>query len=100
MFIKRTENNIFTKWWLAVDKNILITVAFLIGVGILMLVSASPYAARRVGLNEFAYIKKFAIYFWIGLFTLLTTSLLSTKRIRQLSIILFIPFFVPRAECR
>ncbi len=94
MFIKRTENNVFTNWWLAVDKNILITVAFLIGVGILMLFSASPYVARRVGLNDFAYIKKFAIYFWIGIFTLLTTSLLSTKRIRQCAILSFIPCFI------
>ena len=57
MFIKRTENNVFTKWWLAVDKNILFAVASLMGVGILMLFSASPYAARRIGLNEFTYIK-------------------------------------------
>lgn len=94
MFIKRTENNVFTKWWLAVDKNILFAVASLIGVGILMLFSASPYAARRIGLNEFTYIKKFAVYFWIGISVLIITSLLSVRRIRQYAIISFIPIFI------
>ena len=67
MFIRRTENNLFTKWWLGVDKFILFSVLALIVFGILIQFAASPYQARRMKFSdEYHFIKNILLFVhWI-----------------------------------
>lgn len=94
MFVKRTENNLFTRWLTNVDKSILISVLSLIVVGILMMFATTPYAAKNIGAPEYSFIKKAIIYVIIGICVLITTSFLTTREIRYISVIGFAVFFV------
>ena len=72
MFIRRTENNWLTKWWLGVDKVVLFCTLFLIVFGIVIQFSASPYQARRMGLSdEYHFIKAIGVYIWLGFLVML-----------------------------
>ncbi|MCR5506485.1 MAG: FtsW/RodA/SpoVE family cell cycle protein [bacterium] len=93
MFIRRTENNWLTKWWLGVDKVVLFCVFTLIVFGVLIQFSASPYQARRMGLHdEYNFIKNIGVYFWIGISSMLVSSLFKLEHIRKIGIAGFLGF--------
>ncbi len=90
MFIRRTENNLFTKWWLGVDKFILFSVLALIVFGILIQFAASPYQARRMKFSdEYHFIKNIGVYMWFGLFIMISVSTMKLQSIRKWTIIGF-----------
>ncbi len=86
MFIRRTENNWLTKWWLGVDKTVLFSVLALIVFGIIIQFSASPYQARRSGYDEYHFIKNISVYIWLGLFSMIFISLIDVQTIRKFTI--------------
>ncbi len=66
------------------DSGILIIVCCLCIFGIIMIWSASMYNAKLSG-DEFAYVKKQAIYFIVGLILMMTFSLLNVNYIKKYS---------------
>ncbi len=92
MFIRRTENNWFAKWWLGVDKVVLFAVLTLIIFGILIQFAASPYQARRMNLSdEYHFVKNISMYVLPGIFGMILVSSMKLKTIRKLTVISFIP---------
>ena len=82
MFMKRTDNNLLTKWWLGVDKIVLFAVLGLIVFGALMVCSTGPYAAQRARLDELFYIKKMLVYIPVGIVSLFVLSFMKIKWLR------------------
>ena len=92
MFIRRTENNWLTKWWLGVDKIVLFSVLALIIFGIVIQFAASPYQARRMGLgDEYHFIKNVFIYLWLGLGVILVVSNIKLQVIRKFTMTVAYP---------
>ena len=89
MLMKRTENSLLSKWWLAVDKTILFTVLGLSIAGIFMVWSTSTYLAKRMGYDELFFVKKMAVYVPLGFVCLLMTSCIKTRWLRNSSILAF-----------
>ena len=83
MFIRRTENNWLAKWWLGVDKTVLFSVLALIVFGILIQFSASPYQAKRIGYNEYHFIKNIFVYSCIGIACMICISAVKLETIRK-----------------
>ncbi|MBD5405573.1 FtsW/RodA/SpoVE family cell cycle protein [bacterium] len=94
MFIQRTDKSRLAKWWFSLDKAIFIETLFLIGIGVFMIFAASPYSAIRGRLNSYYYINKYLGYVGIGIAVLLSSSFLSIRNIKRLSIIGFLVLFI------
>ena len=90
MFMKRTDNNLLTKWWLGVDKVVLFAVLGLIVFGALMVCSTGPYAAQRARLDELFYIKKMLVYIPVGIVSLFVLSFMKIKWLRYGACTLFL----------
>lgn len=89
MFIRRTENNWLAKWWLGVDKTVLFSVLALIVFGILIQFSASPYQAKRIGYNEYHFIKNIFVYACIGIACMICISAVKLETIRKGTVLIF-----------
>ncbi|MBN1783456.1 MAG: FtsW/RodA/SpoVE family cell cycle protein [Alphaproteobacteria bacterium] len=76
----------------------LIGILFLMIIGFLMVLSAGPYAARRIGAPGFAFLKKFLIYTVAFLPALFYFSTRSKKTIILLSILGFAAAWGPTAS--
>ena len=91
MLMKRTENSLLSKWWLAVDKTVLFTVLALSVFGVFMVWDTSTYLAKRLGYGEFFYVKKMLLYVPIGLSMFWISSCIRTRWIRSGALLAF-PF--------
>ncbi len=80
----------FRRWFYGIDRWMLVGIIFLTFIGFLMVLSAGPYAARRIGAPGFAFLKKFLIYIIACLPVLFYFSTRSKKIIIFLSIIGFV----------
>jgi cell division protein FtsW len=90
MFFKRTDKSLIVDWWLNVDKTLLTLIMVIIGFGVLMIVSASPYAAQRMrNANDMFFIDRYVIYAPVSIVVLFIGSFLSVKRIKFLGILGF-----------
>lgn len=77
----------FRRWFYGIDRWVLIGVLVLIFIGFLMVLSAGPYAARRIGAPGFSFLKKYLVYAMAFLPVLFFFSMQTKKRILQFSVI-------------
>ncbi|PIR33116.1 MAG: putative lipid II flippase FtsW [Alphaproteobacteria bacterium CG11_big_fil_rev_8_21_14_0_20_44_7] len=86
----RTERTLLKKWWRTVDSYLLFAVMSLIIIGGLMVTTASPAVAERIGLDSFYFtIRQFA-YLAVGGALIFGISLLDPKMIRRMAVLGFI----------
>jgi cell division protein FtsW len=86
----RTDTSVVGRWWWTVDRWSLAALALLIGVGILLVLAASPAVAERIGTNSFYFIQRQAIYLPIALVVMFSVSLLSPRDVRRLAVLGFL----------
>ncbi|MBT5415910.1 MAG: FtsW/RodA/SpoVE family cell cycle protein, partial [Rhodospirillaceae bacterium] len=86
----RTDTSVVGRWWWTVDRWSLAALALLIGVGILLVLAASPSVAERIGANSFHFIQRQAIYLPVALVILFAVSLLTPRDIRRLAVLGFL----------
>ncbi len=85
----RQSDNCFVKWWWTVDKIILFVAMALLTIGIILDISASPVVARRIGLDDYAMVRKQIQFSVLAVGTMLGLSLFGLKTIRRISILMF-----------
>ncbi len=84
-FFKRHSRNILANWWWTVDRQLLIAISLLLGIGIFLIFTASPSVAKRIDVDSFHFVKKqlfFAIFAYIFM---IAVSMQSLKTIRRLA---------------
>ena len=93
--LTRHSKSKISNWWWTVDKvNFSITV-FLIFIGVMLVLSASPSAAHRDRLvDDFAFVKKQALFICAGVLLMLGTSMQSMRTIRRLAVFGFLCAFI------
>ena len=85
-FARHSKSKI-SNWWWTVDKVNFSLVLFLIFIGTMLVLSASPSAAHRDRIaDEFVFIKKQMIFICAGLVLLVGISMQSLRTIRRLAI--------------
>lgn len=85
-FARHSKSKI-SNWWWTVDKVNFSVTLFLIFIGAMLVLSASPSAAHRDRLaDDFAFIKKQSVFICAGLVLLLGISMQSLRTIRKLAI--------------
>lgn len=89
MKFNRQNNNIITSWWWTVDKISLLAILIIMAFGAIMVATASPAVAERIGLDGSFFIKRQLIFIVITLFIMIFFSLLSPLAIRRVATIGF-----------
>ncbi|MGI9352273.1 MAG: putative lipid II flippase FtsW [Rhizobiaceae bacterium] len=87
--VSRADNSLLAEWWRTIDKQLLAALLFLALCGLLMSFAASPPVAERIGVDEFHFIKRHAIFFVPAVGLMIGLSMLSPKQVRRAAFLLF-----------
>lgn len=85
----RTDTSVLGRWWWTVDRWTLATLVLLMGFGAVLILSASPAVAERIGLPGFRLAHRQIAFLPFALLALIGVSLLSPKWVRRLAVIGF-----------
>lgn len=81
----RTDRSVLGRWWWTVDRPMLAALLILMVLGIMLVTTASPPVAERIGVGEFHFVIRHIIFLIPALGILLGLSLLSPKAIWRLA---------------
>lgn len=82
--LSRAQDGMLAKWWWSVDRWGLAGIIFLMVLGLIMGLAASPSIAQQKGLPEYFFFQRQLIFAFLGLFVMLVCSLLSPVGVRRL----------------
>jgi cell division protein FtsW len=89
MQFNRKNNNIFTSWWWTVDKTSLLVIILIMAFGAVMVTTASPAVAERIGYDGSYFIKRQLFFLSGTFFIMIGFSFLSPVMIRRIATIGF-----------
>lgn len=81
----RTERSIFSEWWWTVDRAMVAAALTLMGIGVVLVMAASPTVAERIGLDYIHFIVKHLVVLGPALLIVLGISFLSERQIWRLA---------------
>ncbi len=87
--VSRTQRTPFAVWWWTVDRPLLAALGALMLAGIILLLAASSPVATKLGLDPFHFVNRQIFYLIPAIAIMLATSLLSSRQIRRLALIVF-----------
>ena len=87
MTFDRHKRSIFSSWWWTVDRITLIAILAIIGVGAVLVSTASPAVAERVGLPPLHFIKLQMFYLALSMVIIFVLSLFTTRQVQRLAIL-------------
>ncbi len=79
-------------WWITVDRYILTAFIITIIFSVIMVTTASPAVAERIGLHSFYFIQRQLIFLFLGVFIMLGVSFCSFETIKKFAFVGFIIF--------
>ncbi len=84
----RTDTSLLGRWWWTVDRWTLAAVVCLMGFGALLILTASPVAADRIGgLGSFQLAQRQIVFLFLGLAMLIGVSLLDPRTLRRVTVV-------------
>jgi len=86
----RSKNHLLARWWWTVDRLMLLAIFIMIGFGLMMVATASPAIAERIGLDSFYFVKRQAIFLLLGVAVMFAVSLLPPVMIRRFGVMGFV----------
>lgn len=89
MFFDRVNKNFFSSWWWTIDRPTLVSILILAAYGLMLVATASPAVAEKIGLDSFHFTKKQIIFLNVSIIMLLILSFLPTITIRRLAVLGF-----------
>jgi cell division protein FtsW len=92
--INNKRGNALWSWWTTVDRYMLIAIAIVIAFSVIMVTTASPAVAERIGLHSFYFIKRQLVYLFLGIFIILGISFCSFDVIKKISLLGFVSFLL------
>lgn len=93
-YILLTRGSIFGSWWATIDRYMLSAILIAIVFSVIMVTTASPAVAERIGLPTFYFIQRQLVYLLLGIMVMLTLSFCSFETIKKFAAIGFIGFLV------
>ena len=86
-------------WWWTVAGGALAAVLFLVAMGAILTLTASPPVAERIGLGDFHFVKRQFLFLPAAVAIILSISLLDPRNIRRLAAIGFVISLTLAALC-
>lgn len=87
---KRYKRNLLQVWWGSVDHVSITVILTILAFSIIMVITASPAVAERIGLEPFYFMKRQIAHLLIGLALIVFFSFLSVLTAKRIAIISFI----------
>lgn len=88
--MKRRGDYFIRRWLWSIDSVLLLLIVAIIGVGVLLVATASPAVAERIGLYSFYFVHRQLVFLGVGLIVIITLSTFSEKSIKRLSLLGFL----------
>lgn len=82
MMFSRAEKTPIAEWWWSIDRELLGGLILLMTCGMVLSFAASPPVAERIGLNEWFFVIRHAMFCLVALPIMLVTSLLNHRQAR------------------
>ncbi|HEV7345821.1 MAG TPA: putative peptidoglycan glycosyltransferase FtsW [Devosia sp.] len=83
----RAEKTPLAEWWWSIDRELLGALILLMTCGMVLSFAASPPVAERIGLNEWNFVIRHAVFCAVALPVMLVTSLLNHRQARIATLI-------------
>lgn len=90
MLFSRTDTSQFGRWWWTVDRWLLAAIGLLMLFGSLLVATASPAVAQRIGLNDTYFLTRHLVILLFSAGCMVGLSLLTTRQLLILAGIVFI----------
>ncbi len=88
------RGSIIGSWIATIDRYMLSAIVITIIFSIIMVTTASPAVAERIGLPTFYFIQRQLVFLFIGLMVMLSISFFSFDLVRKFALIGFITFII------
>jgi cell division protein FtsW len=89
MKFDRQNKNIINTWWWTVDKPSLLAIIMVIVFGAVMVATASPAVAERIGFDSFYFVRRQMLFLFLALMTIIGISFMPPTAIRRTAAIGF-----------
>lgn len=89
-FLSRANKSIVSEWWWTVDRILLVLFFILMVLGVVLVATASPPVASRIGLGEYHFTLRHLIVLGPSFLIMVAISFLDTKLVWRLSLVLLI----------
>ena len=86
--IARGDNTIIGRWWWTVDRTLLAALLGLMGVGLVLVIIASPSVAERIDAPTFHFVKRHLMLLPIAAGLMIGSSLLTPRQTRMAALAL------------
>lgn len=86
----RTDRSFLGQWWWTVDRPMMAALLALIGIGLVLVTTASPPVAAHLGLGDYHFLIRHFIFLVPSVIILLAVSMLSPRLIWRLSTLVFL----------
>ena len=88
--LSRTSRNPIAKWWWTVDRQMVIGVMVLLGMGFFAAFAASPAVAQHIGKSTYYFANKQLVFLVLAAFVFLTVSMLDAIWIRRFAVLMLV----------
>jgi len=88
--ISRGDNTVIGRWWWTVDRSMLAALMGLMGVGLVLVIIASPGVAERIDAPTFHFVKRHLILLPVAAGLMIACSLLTPRQTRLAAFFLLI----------
>lgn len=89
MIFRPRSRKIISSWWWTIDRVTLFVILTIITFGMVLITTASPYVAGRIGVSEFHFVEKQFVFVVLSLITIFIFSLMNPVLIKRLSLLGF-----------
>lgn len=90
MMFSRAEKTPLAEWWWSVDRELLGALMLLLTAGMVLSFAASPPVAERIGLNEWYFVIRHAMFCALALPVMIVTSMLTHRQARLVALVTFV----------
>ena len=82
MMFSRAEKTPLAEWWWSIDRELMGALVMLLACGMVLSFGASPAVAERIGLDEWYFVLRHAMFCLLAIPVMVVTSLLSQRQVR------------------
>lgn len=90
----RADTSVLGIWWWTVDRWLLAAIILLMGIGALLVMSASPPVADRINVDSFHFVGRQFLFLGLAVVCMFSISLLPVKWVRRLASVMFLGVIV------
>ena len=89
-FFSRTDKSVISNWFWTVDKGALLSIFALIVYGLILVATASPSVALRIGVSENHFLIRHIVFLIPALIMMIGVSMLSPRNLWRLATVIYI----------